>query len=165
MKSSGSPGWILWRRRSAVAMLSATRLTSPDEDVGDAAQLLQYRGVRDEDHVVLVLAHARLALARRYADHGKWLFGDPDDLADRVLVGRKQLIPYQAAEHRHLRRGGDVLRREEGAFLDLPRANQREVDVGALHLGIPVLVAGDDLAARVGAGGDVLHARQLGDRD
>ena len=29
MKSSGSPGWILWRVRSSVAMLSATFVVSP----------------------------------------------------------------------------------------------------------------------------------------
>ncbi len=40
-----------------------------------------------------------------------------------------------------------------------PVADQREVDVGALNLGRPVLVAGDELRARVDARGDVLHAR------
>ena len=42
-----------------------------------------------------------------------------------------------------------VVRREERASLDRPRTDQRQVDVGALHLRVPVLVAGDHLPARL----------------
>ena len=46
-------------------------------------------------------------------------------------------------------------------MLRRPRADQREVDVGALNAGEPVLVAGDHLRLRLLSGGHVLRARDL----
>ena len=130
----------------------------------DAAQLLHHRRVRDVDQVILILAHAGLALARHHADHREWLVVDADDLADRIHVGAKQLFVHDGAEHRDLGCGRDIHRRKEGAVGRRPRSNQRQIDIGALHLRAPVHVAGDDLAARVDAGRDVLHAGQIADR-
>ena len=62
------------------------------------------------------------------------------------------------AEHGDLGGAGDVLRAEERADARRPRADERQVDVGALDAREPVLVAGDDLRPRLHAGGDVLHA-------
>ena len=155
MKSSGSPGWNLvaraQQRGDAVGDLGrfARRCRRHGHLLNerDAAQLLHHRRVRHEDGVVLILAHPRLALARHHADDGEGLVRDADDLADRIAVGLEQLIADDAAEHGHLRGGRDVLRREERALVDRPRSDERQVDVGALHLRVPVLVAGHDLTA------------------
>jgi hypothetical protein len=121
----------------------------------------------------LILPGTRLAFRGHHADDREGLVLDfpacaagrqANDLADRVVADPKQLIANGAAEHSHLGGGGDVLRREEGAHGCLPRADERKVNVSALDLRVPILVAGHDLSARVGRGGHVPHAVHLGDR-
>ena len=65
--------------------------------------------------------------------------------AGRVDVRPEQRLGDDRAEHGDLRGRADVLRREERAELGRPVADGGQVDVGALHLRRPVLVAGDDL--------------------
>ncbi len=65
------------------------------------------------------------------------------------------------AEHRDLGRARHVLRAEEAADPRRPRADERQVDVGALDAREPVLIAGDDLRLHADAGRQILHARHL----
>ena len=80
-------------------------------------------------------------------------------------VRAEELIADDAAEHGDLRRRSSTSCGVKNAPSVIGHDRMSgQVDVGALHLRVPVLIAGDDLAARVRAGGDVLHARQLRDR-
>ena len=70
----------------------------------------------------------------------------------------KSWVVDRRAEHGDFGGAGHVLRAEERSGLGRPRADERQVDVGALNAGEPVLIAGDDLRARRGAGRHELHA-------
>jgi hypothetical protein len=67
-------------------------------------------------------------------------------------------------EHRDLLGGGHVLGREEASVLLRPVADERQLDVGALDLTGPVLIAGNQLRPRVHARREVLNARHLSER-
>ena len=80
------------------------------------------------------------------------------------VAGLEELIANDAAQDGHFRGRRDILRREKRTLADGPRPDERQIHIRALHLGVPVLVAGHDLAARIGPRGGVLHARQPRDR-
>ena len=96
--------------RSAVGLVSAAdgRRHGDVLNERDAAQLLHHRRIRHVNQVVLVLAHAGLALARHHADDGEWLVVDANNLADRIDVGAEELFVDHGAEHGDLRRGRDI---------------------------------------------------------
>jgi hypothetical protein len=168
MKSSGSPGPML----VAVPEDFGDRLGDRGRlgrhggdrdvvDVLDALQLLLHGRVRREDRVVLILAETTLPLARHHADDVERLVADADDLPGRIDVRSEERIGHGRAQHGDLRCGVHVLRGEEVPVLHRPDADHREVDVGPLDAGGPVLVARDDLGAGVHAGSDVLHTGDL----
>src|SRR5260221_8481959 len=89
---------------------------------------------------------------------GRARIRDADDLADGIRVGAEELIANDASNHGHLGGGSDILRREERPQSGRPRSDERKIDIRALDLRVPVLVARDQLSARVDASRQVLDA-------
>ena len=159
MKSSSWPGTILCRVRSSTAIASATPACLAGRggrdgdvlDVGDAEQLLLHRGVRHEDLIVHVLAHA-LALGGHDADHLERLVADADDLADRIRVGAEQLlVDGRCRARRPWRRAYTSCGLKNDPILVGHARIERQVDIGSLNAREPVLVAGHDLRPRLDA--------------
>ena len=85
-------------------------------------------------------------LLRHHADDLERLVADADDLADRIDVRRRtadraRRVPSTATFAAVATSCGV----KNAPSVDRPRPDERQVDVGALDLRVPVLVAGDDL--------------------
>ena len=121
---------------------------------GLALDLLHDRRVGHDDRVVLILARRRLPLHVEHADHRARLLLDADLLADRIL-GPEQLIDDGLAEQADGGRPLDVGVGEDAAAHDRPALYLQVRRRDAAHRRVPVLVAVDELHARVDVGRDV----------
>ena len=113
-----------------------------------ALDLLHHRRVRHEEGVVLVLAGRRLPLDPQHADDPARLAGDAHGLAQRLLFA-KQLIDDGLAEHAGRRRALDVGLVEHPALDDGPGFHLQVFRRDAADRRVPVLVAVDELHARI----------------
>src|SRR5207248_807574 len=91
--------------------------------------------------VVAILAHAGLTLRRQHPDDVERLLLDAHHLAHGIAVGPEELVADHAANHRNLGGRRNVLRREERALRDLPRLDERQIDIGALPSATIVMTA------------------------
>jgi hypothetical protein len=141
------------------------RVGGRDDEVVDAARgpRPQARAERADGHeqlVVLVFAERVRPLAREHADDAIRVAPDAHDGADGVLVA-EQGLGGRGAEHHDARLGALVLFRPVRAARQR-RARHAEVrERGAHDGGRGVLVAVNDLRARVRPRGDGARARRL----
>ena len=120
-------------------------------------QFLLDRAVGDEDGIVLVLPR-RLSLGREDADDAERLVANANDLPVGSTCSPNSVSATTEPSTATLR-GLCVLLREMRPKVRRPGPDERHVDAGALDARRPVLIAGDDLRARVRAGRDVLARR------
>ena len=107
------------RHVGAVLDLQADPVDPARPDAVGAHHAPPRRPERDDRHVVLVLPHRALALARQHAHHLEGRGADADLLPHRALVA-EQRFRDGGAEHRHLARAARLLGGEERALRQHP---------------------------------------------
>ena len=129
-------------------------------DVRDAEKTLLLRHQRNDDHIVLILAHGGLSLAREDADDLERLIVDANVLADGILTAEE--IPSDGRAD-----DGDALAlvvvrlRDEGADRQRERADRHILGRHAHDNGIPVLIAVDNLIGALHDGRNVVDVLDL----
>ena len=129
-------------------------------DVRDAEKALLLRHQRHDDHIVLILAHGGLSLARENTDDLERLIVDANVLADGVLAAEE--IPSDGRAD-----DGDALAlvvvrlRDEGADGQRERTDRHVLGRHAHDNGIPVLIAVDNLIGALHDGRNVVDVLDL----
>lgn len=116
--------------------------------VGDAQKTFLSSRERHDDHVVLVLAHGRLALAFQYADNTVRLVVDADCLADGIGCIEQIGCDRRPDDGNAVARF-QIIVGDKGTALDVERADVEVFRCHAVYGGVPVLIAVYDLIGTV----------------
>src|SRR5262249_18721985 len=114
-----------------------------DESIWCTLQVSLICSERNEDSVVQVLAHGRLALGRQHTYHLEWSTIDANSVSERIGLRAVEFFGDCMAQHDDLAGGLDVGRNQSSSAGQRPSSNLEILRRSTGNQGGPIAVRGD----------------------